>query len=52
MYCRFNRIFGKEVLEKKLDVSISSIIPHNDNWTSKVMEINSYLKDLCKSKKL
>ena len=35
-----------EVKASKLDVSISSIIPRNDNW-NKVMEVNSYLKDLC-----
>ena len=40
---------AKEVKESKLDVSISSIIPRNDNWNNKVMESNSYLKDLCES---
>ena len=40
---------AKEVKASKLDVSISSIIPRNDNWNNKVMEVNSYLKDLCKS---
>ena len=34
---------AKEVKESKLDVSISRIIPGNDNWNSKVMEVNSYL---------
>ena len=36
----------KEVNASKRDVSISSIIPHNDNWNNKVIEVNSYLKDL------
>ena len=40
---------AKEVKASKLDVSISSIIPRNDNWNNKVMEVNSYLKDLCES---
>ena len=31
----------------KRDVSISSIIPRNDNWNNKVIEVNKYLKDLC-----
>ena len=35
--------------QSKLDVSISSIIPCNDNWNNKVMEVNSYLTDLCES---
>ena len=39
----------KEVKASKLDVSISSIIPCNDNWNNKVMEVNSYLMDLCES---
>ena len=33
----------KEVKASKLDVSISSIAPYNDNWSNKVMEVNSYL---------
>ena len=33
---------AKEVKASKLDVSISSIIPRNDNWNNKVMEVNSY----------
>ena len=41
--------FVKEVKASKLDVSISSIIPRNGNWNNKVIEINSYLKDLCES---
>ena len=40
---------AKEVKASKLDVSISSIFHHNDNWNNKVMEVNSYLKDLCES---
>ena len=40
---------AKEVKASKIDVSISSIIPRNDNWNNKVMEVNSYLKDLCES---
>ena len=40
---------AKEVKASKLDVSISSIIPCNDNWSNKVMEVNSYLTDLCES---
>ena len=40
---------AKEAKASKLDVSISSIIPRNDNWNNKVMEVNSYLKDLCES---
>ena len=40
---------AKEVKASKIDVSISSIIPRNDNWNSKVIEVNSYLKDLCES---
>ena len=39
----------KEVKASKRDVSISSIILRNDNWNNKVMEVNSYLKDLCES---
>ena len=38
---------AKKVKASKLDVSISSIIPRNDNWNNKVMEVKSYLKDLC-----
>ena len=40
---------AKEVKASKLDVSISSIIPRNDNWNNKVMEVNSYLRDLRES---
>ena len=40
---------AKEVKASKLDVSISSIIPRNDNWNNKVMEVNSYLKNFCES---
>ena len=40
---------AKEVKESKFDVSISSVISRNDNWNNKVMEVNSYLKDLCES---
>ena len=40
---------AKKVKESKLDVSISSIIPRNDSWNNKVMEVNSSLKDLCES---
>ena len=35
----------KEVKASKLDV----IIPRNDNWNNKVMEVNSYLRDLRES---
>ena len=35
----------KEVKAGKLDV----IIPRNDNWNNKVMEVNSYLRDLRES---
>ena len=38
---------ANEVKAGKLEVTISSIIPGNDNWNNKVMEVNSYLKDLC-----
>ena len=40
---------AKEVKASKIDVSISSIIPRNDNWNNKLMEVNSYLKDLSES---
>ena len=40
---------AKEVMASKLDVIIFSIIPCNDNWNNKVMEVNRYLKDLCES---
>ena len=40
---------AKKVKASKLDVSISSIILRYDNWNNKVMEVNSYLKDLCES---
>ena len=40
---------AKEVKASKLDVSISSIILRNDNWNNKVMEVNSYFKDMCES---
>ena len=40
---------ANEVKASKLDVRISSIIPRNDNWNNKVMEVNSYLKDLCEN---
>ena len=40
---------AKEVKASNLDVSISSIIPCNDNWNNKVIEVNSYLKDLFES---
>ena len=40
---------AKEVNASKLDVSISSIIPRNGNWSNKVMEVNSYIKDLRES---
>ena len=39
---------AKEVKASRIDVSISSIIPLNDNW-NKTMEVNSYLKDLRES---
>ena len=40
----------KEVKARKLDVSISSIIPRNDNWDNwNNWEVNIYLKDLCES---
>ena len=41
--------FAKEVKASKLDVSISSIISRIENWNNKVMEVNSYLEDLCES---
>ena len=41
--------FPKKVKVSKLDGSISSIIPRNDNWNSKIMEVNSHLKDFCES---
>ena len=40
---------AKEMKASKLDVSISSIILRNDNWNSKVMEVNSYLNNFCES---
>ena len=40
---------AKEVKAGKLDVSFSSITPCNDNWNNKVMEVNSFLKDLYES---
>ena len=40
---------AKEAKESKLDISISSIIRRNDNWDSKVMQVSSYLKNLCES---
>ena len=40
---------SKEVKASKRDVSVSSITPCNDNWNNKVMEVNSYLMDLCES---
>lgn len=33
---------AKEVKTSRIDVSISSIIPLNDNW-NKTMEVNNYL---------
>ena len=40
----------KEVKARKLDVSISSIIPRNDNWDNwDNWEVNIYLKDKCES---
>ena len=33
---------AKEVKTSRIDVSISSIIPLNDNWNT-TMEVNSYL---------
>ena len=40
----------KEVKSRKLDVSISSIIPRNDNWDNwDNWEVNIYLKDICES---
>lgn len=39
----------KEVKTSKLDASILSIIHPNDNWNNKVMEVNSYSKDLRES---
>ena len=39
--------FAKEVKASKLDKSISTIISRIDNWNNKVMEVNSYLEDLC-----
>ena len=40
----------KEVKARKLDASISSIIPRNDNWDNwDNWEVNIYLKDLCES---
>ena len=41
--------FPKKVKVSKLDGSISSIIHWNDNWNSKIMEVNSHLKDFCES---
>ena len=40
---------AKEVKVSKLDVNISCIILRNDNWNNKVMEGDSYIKDLCES---
>ena len=40
---------AKEGKASKLDVSFSSIIPLNENSNNKVMEVNSYLKDLYES---
>ena len=40
---------AKEGKASKLDVRFSSIIPLNENSNNKVMEVNSYLKDLYES---
>ena len=45
MYCKVNRVFGKQVKASKLGVSISSSIPRNGNWNNKVMEVNGYLSN-------
>ena len=39
----------KEVKTSKSHASILSIIHPNDNWNNKVMEVNSYSKDLRES---
>ena len=39
-----NVSLAKELKESKLAVSISSIIPRNDNWNYKVMKVNNYSK--------
>ena len=49
MYAESIVSLAKEVMASKLNVSISGIIPSKDNWSNKVMEVNSYLKDLCES---
>ena len=40
---------ANKVKASKLNVSIFSITPRNDNWNNKVMEVNIYLKDLYES---
>ena len=41
-----------KVIAEKRSVSISSIIPRNDKWNSKVSELNSCLKKLCNDAKI
>ena len=48
-YCRAIRVFSKGNKEEQTYVSVSSCSPCNDNWNSKLMEVNSYLKDLYES---
>ena len=47
--CRVIRVFDKGNKEEQTYVSVSSCSPCNGNWNSKLMEVNSYLKDLYES---
>ena len=39
----------KEVNASKLDVSISSIIPHNDNWNNKAKDLSSIVNEVIRT---
>ena len=44
-----NVCLANKMKTSKLDINISSNITRNDNCNKMLMEVNSYLKDLCKS---
>ena len=39
---------GKSVTNDNLQVTVSSIVPRNDQWSKKVYEVNKVLLNLCK----
>ena len=39
---------AKNITNNNLQVTVSSIVPRNDQWSKKVNEVNKFLLNLCK----